>query len=78
MTPEERAKRIVENIYDYELDDGAWAMRYVCNEIREAVAEIYEDAARIVADAPGNTYSSDCDHEQLAASIRARKEEVSK
>lgn len=42
----------------------------------EGICEGMERAAKIVADAPGNTYTTDCDHEQLAASIRATAKEI--
>lgn len=45
---------------------------------RKARTSAFADAAKIVADAPGNTYDRDCDHAQLAASIRARAAEVGK
>jgi hypothetical protein len=53
-----------------------------CNQKRLALwnikAEAFEEAARIVANAPGNTYATDCDHAALADEIRARAKEVCK
>lgn len=38
---------------------------------REGYRKGIEDAAKIVLSAPGNTYTMDCDHEDLAREIRA-------
>ena len=59
------------------LADG-WCWPCVQQLEMEKKAEAYEDAARIVAGTPGNTYTTDCDHDELAESIRARAKEVAK
>ena len=48
----------------------------IAAELQKAEARGMRMAAEIVANAPGNTYDVDCEHEQLAASIRAKADEL--
>jgi hypothetical protein len=74
MTPEERAEKIVSAIYDYERDDGTHAVELVAAQIREAMEEAYEDAAKLL-----QPYMDDCGDDclgQAQEDIRARAKEV--
>jgi len=49
------------------------AKKAIISALEAYADERLEEAALDIEATPGNTYTTDCDHEQLAASIRALK-----
>jgi Zn finger protein HypA/HybF involved in hydrogenase expression len=80
---EDAVTALLEDFRQIERDNNLAAIKQAQVEVglreqvrKEAMRFAYEDVAKIITDTPGNTYTTDCDHEQLAESVCAKAKEL--
>lgn len=77
------AEEVAKNIFEFDGGCGCCTdktssetLKFIAQALTQYRNDGIEKAAEIVDESPGNTYTTDCDHKELAKEIRKLKEGV--